>query len=135
MTTIKEMYEGIGKAVNGIGDRTYARSRPKSVDTRLGSYVVVRLPYSIRNGEMDSDGRSNYFSTTAQVELYVRDRSTSASLNGADIDALSEKLGQLMGVFPIVTENMVVSRPRVTLQADDGNGFGVAVVQARLRTR
>lgn len=135
MVEIKEIYYDIGNALKGVCDKVYARSRPKAVDERVGSYLVVALPYRIRNGEMDPEGRYNDFETTAQIEVYVRDRVSAKNPNGADVVAMSEKVGEVMRRFPIATERMVARRPRVTLEGDDGDGFGVAVVQADVRTR
>lgn len=135
MVDIKEIYYDIGNALKGVCEKVYARSRPKAVDERVGSYMVVALPYRIRNGEMDPEGRYNDWATTVQIEVYVRDRVSSKNPNGADVVAMSEKVGEVMRRFPIVTERIVARRPRVTLEGDDGDGFGVAVVQADVRTR
>ena len=135
MTTIKDMYYDIGNAVKGVCARTYARNRPRSAADMPESYAVVRLPYSIVNGETDSSGAFNDFTTTAQIELYVRDSVSARNPNGADVETLSAKTAELWRRFPIVTERLTVTRPRVTMQTDDGNGFGVAIVQATVRTR
>ena len=135
MMDIKQTYYDIGNAVKGICEKVYARSRPKSVEERPESYIVVRLPYSIRNGEMDFAGTYNDYTTEAQIEVYVRDKVSRRNPNGADVEGLSEKVARVMAAFPIRTEGIVVTRPRVTLQADDGDGYGVAIVMGRVRTR
>lgn len=135
MMDIKQAYYDIGKAVKGVCEKVYARNRPKSVENRPESYIVVRLPYSIKNEEMDFAGTYNDYTTTAQIEIYVRDTVSARNPNGADIEGLSEKVARVMEKFPIMTENIVVTRPRVTLQTDDGEGYGVAIVTARVRTR
>jgi len=135
MMDIKQAYYDIGTAVKGVCEKVYARNRPKSVENRPESYIVVRLPYSIKNEEMDFAGTYNDYTTTAQIEIYVRDTVSARNPNGADIEGLSEKVARVMEKFPIMTENIVVTRPRVTLQTDDGEGYGVAIVTARVRTR
>lgn len=135
MMDIKQTYYDIGNAVRGICDNVYAWSRPKAVSDRPDSYMVVRLPYSIVNGETDDDGRFNDFTTTALVEVYVRDSVSARNPNGARIDVMSDKLKTLLSRFPIVTDGIVASGARVTLQSGDGDGFSVAVVQAQVRTR
>ena len=132
---IKQTYYDIGNAVKGICEKTYARSRPKSVDGRPESYIVVKLPYSIRNGEMDFSGAYNDYTTTVQIEIYVRDKVSARNPNGADVPGLSSKVEAVMAKFPISTGSILATRPRVTLQADDGDGFGVCVITAILRTR
>lgn len=135
MMDIKQAYYDIGTAVKGVCEKVYARNRPKSVENRPGSYIVVRLPYSIKNEEMDFAGMYNDYTTTAQIEIYVKDTVSSRNPNGADIEGMAEKVERVMNTFPIMTENIVVTRPRVTLQTDDGEGYGVAIVTARVRTR
>ena len=51
MVDIKQIYFDLGNAVKGICDNVYPRNRPKAVDTKIGSYIVVSAPYTIRNNE------------------------------------------------------------------------------------
>ena len=46
---IKELYQGLWNAVDGICDKRYLKDRPKSVPVRErpDSYIVISLPYSI----------------------------------------------------------------------------------------
>lgn len=133
--TIKQLYQDIYKSVCGICDKTYLRSRPKAVDERVGSYIVIYLPYAIRNNEISSDGEYNSFSTTAQIEVYVRDKVSASNPNQFNVNAMDDIVEKVRGVFPIVTENIVVSSPSITLQTDDGDGFGVTIIQGNLRTK
>ncbi len=135
MVDIKTLYYDIGKAVAGICDKTYPRNRPKSVDTKIGSYIVVYFPSSIVNNEISNDGRFNDYTTTAQIEVYVRDTVSASNPNGFNISKVDEKVKAVLAKFPIITDNIVVSSPRVTLQTDDGDGFSVTIIQGKLRTR
>ena len=135
MISIKTLYNDVGTAVKGICDKVYARSRPKSVDDRPNSYIVVSFPSMIFNNEMNSDGSFNDYSTTAQIEIYVRDKVTPKNPSSLDVSTVDTKVSKVLGLFPIMTDNIVVTKPRVTMQADDGGGFSVTIVQGLLRTR
>lgn len=135
MMTIKQLYQDVYESVKGICDKTYLRSRPKSVEERIGSYLVLSLPYAIRNNEIDESGAYNDFTTTVQIEIYVRDKVSASNPNGFNVNVMDEKVEEVRSVFPISTENVLVISPIITMQDDDGDGFGVTIIQARLRTR
>lgn len=131
--TIETLYNDIGKAMKGICDKIYAKNRPKSVDYRPDSYIVVRLPSGIYNQEI-GDGY-NDFTTTAQIEIYVRNTTSRENPNSFNVAKTSEKVQEVLERFPISTDNIVVTRPVITLQADDGDGFDVTIIQGELRTK
>lgn len=135
MVSIKTLYFDVGNAMKGICDKLYSRSRPKAVDTKINSYIVVYFPSSICNNEMNSSGVYNDFTTTAQIELYVRDKASARNPNTFDVSSVDEKVQEIMDRFPISTKNLIVSNPRITLQTDDGAGFSVTIIQGRLRTK
>ncbi len=135
MIDLKNIYYDLGKAVAGICDKTYPRNRPKAVGTKINSYIVVEIPYVIKNNEISNDGRFNDYTTTAQIEVYVRDTVSASNPNGFNIGKVDEKVKAVLAKFPIITDNIVVSSPRVTLQTDDGDGFSVTIIQGKLRTR
>lgn len=134
---IKDIYHGLWNAVDGICDKRYLKDRPKSVPVseRPDSYIVIRLPYSIYNNEISDNGEYNDFTTTAQIEIYVRDKVSSKNPNEFNVLAMDEKVEKVMELFPIITEDFVVSRPSVTMQTGDGDGFAVTIIQGFLRTR
>ncbi len=135
MVDIKTLYYEMGNTVKGICDKVYPRSRPKSIDTKIDSYIVIYFPSSIVNNEISNDGRYSDYTTTAQIEIYVRDTVSSSNPNGFNITNVDKKVKQVLAKFPISTDNILVSNPRITLQADDGNGFSVTIIQGRLRTK
>ena len=134
---IKELYQGLWNAVDGICDKRYLKDRPKSVPVseRPDSYIVISLPYSIYNNEISDTGVYNDFTTTVQIEIFVRDKVSSKNPNEFNVLAMDEKVEKVMKLFPIITEDFVVSRPSVTMQDSDGDGFAVAIIQGFLRTR
>ena len=134
---IKDIYQGLWNAVDGICDKRYLKDRPKSVPVseRPDSYIVIRLPYSIYNNEISDSGEYNDFTTTTQIEIYVRDKVSSKNPNEFNVLAMDEKVEKVMELFPIITEDFVVSRPNVTMQTGDGDGFSVTIIQGFLRTK
>ena len=135
MISIKDLYFDVGNAVNGICDRVYARNRPKSVNDRTDSYIVVFFPAGIYNNEMNDDGSYNDYTTIAQIEVYVRDKPSSKNPNNFNVSKVDEKVRAVLEKFPISTENILVISPQITLQTDDGNGFSVTIIQGKLRTK
>ncbi len=133
MMTIKTLYNDIGAAMKGVCDKIYPKNRPSSVDTKINSYIVVRLPSGIYNQEIGYG--YNDFVTTAQVEVYVRNKTTSKSPNGFDVATTSDKVQEVLEKFPIATDNITVTRPVITFQSDDGDGFDVTIIQGTLRTK
>ena len=132
---LKQIYYDLGNAVKGICDVVIARNRPYTVDKRYDSFIVVRLPYTIRNNEISDDGSYNDYSTTVQISIYTRNRVSSSLGNCTDLDAMDEKLERVLSVFPIRTPRIIVTKPKVILQTDDGDGFDITMIQGRLRTR
>ncbi len=135
MVSIKTLYFDIGNAVKGICEKVYARNRPKSVDDRPSSYIVVYFPASIYNNEMNSAGTYTDYTTTAQIEVYVRDKAQAKNPNTFDVATVDKKVSAVLDKFPIVTNNLTVTNPRLTMQADDGDGFSVIIIQGDLRTK
>lgn len=132
---LKQIYYDLGNAVKGICDVVIARNRPNTVDKRYDSFIVVSLPYAIRNNEISDDGSYNDYSTTVQISIYTRNRVSSSLGNCTDLDAMDEKLKRVLSVFPIRTPRIIVTKPKVILQTDDGDGFDITMIQGRLRTR
>ena len=132
---LKQIYYDLGNAVKGICDVVIARNRPNTVDKRYDNFIVVSLPYTIRNNEISDDGSYNDYSTTVQISIYTRNRVSSSLGNCTDLDAMDEKLERVLSVFPIRTPRIIVTKPKVILQTDDGDGFDITMIQGRLRTR
>lgn len=132
--TIKELYYDIAKAIKGICDKTYYQDRPTSVEDRPDSYIVISL-YRLYNNEIGQSGEYNDFEGTVQIEVYVRDRASAGNPNAVNLALMSEKVTKVMSLFPIRGDHSTATKPSVTLQDSDGDGFHVTIIQARLRTR
>ena len=134
---IKELYQGLWNTVDGICDKRYLKDRPKSVlvNERPDSYIVISMPYAIYNNEIGDSGVYNDFTTTVQIEIFVRDKVSYKNPNEFNVLSMSDKVDKVMKLFPITTERFTVTRPRVTMQDGDGDGFSVTIIQGFLRTR
>lgn len=135
MISIKTLYFDVGNAMKGVCDRVFQRNRPKAVGKKINSYIVVFFPSSIYNNEMNSDGAYNDYSTTIQIEVYVKDRASADNPNTLDVSQVDEKVKAVMDKFPISTKNIIVTNPMITMQTDDGDGFSVTIIQGKLRTK
>lgn len=135
MISIKTLYFDVGNAMKGVCDRVFPRNRPKSVDKKINSYIVVFFPSSIYNNEMNSDGAYNDYSTTLQIEVYVKDKASADNPNALDVSQVDDKVKSVMDRFPISTKNIIVTNPMITMQTDDGDGYSVTIIQGRLRTK
>lgn len=133
--TIADIYNDIGKAMAGVCDKIYAKNRPKAVDEKIGSYIVVRLPSGIYNEEIGVDGAYNDYTTILQIEVYVRNVTSRQMPNGFALQKMSDKIDMVLKRFPVSGEHLSAIRPMVVVQADDGDGYDAAIIQARLRTR
>ncbi len=135
MVNVKNLYYSVSGAIKGICDKTYYQDRPTSVDERINSYAVVSLPSAIVNNEMDQSGAYRDFTTTVIIEVYVRDNMSASNPIGINLKVMQEKVQSVLGKFPIDTSSVLVSRPELVMQDNDGTGFHVTLIRARLRTK
>lgn len=135
MMYVKQLYYDMAKAVKGICDKVYYQDRPSSTDERIDSYIVVCLPSGVYNNEIGQKGEYNDYETTAQFEIYVRDNTTSANPKAINVCVMSDKVASVLNLFPIKGMNVILTKPAITLQDSDGNGFHCTIIQCKLRTR
>ena len=95
------------------------------------------MRYDIRKEPSEERRQAAYndYTTTAQIEVYVRNKVSRNNVNDFDLSTTSDKVAQILKRFPINTDNLTVIRPMVTMQADDGDGFDVTIIQGQLRTK
>ena len=135
MVSLKTLYYGIAKAVNGICDKGYYQDRPASVTDRPDSYIVINLPSTVYNNELGERGEYNDFSTSIVLEIYVRDVVSASNPNSMDIKKMDEKVSAVLKLFPISTDDFKINNPQITLQTSDKSGFHVTFIQCQLRTK
>lgn len=135
MISLKTLYYGIAKAVNGICDKGYYQDRPTSVEERPNSYIVIVLPSAIRNNELSDNGAYKDFSTSVILEVYVRDLMSASNPVSLDLKTMDEKVSNVLALFPISNKDFKVTKPQVILQTSDDSGFHVTFIRASLRTK
>ena len=135
MVSLKALYYGIARAVNGICDKGYYQDRPASVMDRPNSYIVISLPSVVYNNELSEAGEYNDFSTSVLLEVYVRDLVSANNPNSMDIKTMDEKVDAILKLFPINTKDFKITKPQITFQTSDKSGFHVTFIQARLNTK
>lgn len=132
--SIKDILKSVYDAVEGICERTFIQDRPKSVIDSLNDYMVVKAVSSFNNREVDEKGSYDYYESTVQIEIYVKDRVSASNPNQINILSIDDKVTQVLSLFPIKDRHIHAMRPRVTLSISDGNGFHCTIIQARLTT-
>lgn len=136
MISIKTIYYSLAAQIKGICDKAYYQDRPKAVKDRPNSYIVISLPSNIRNMEIGQRGEYNDYHTTAQIEIYVKDKQSSNNPNAVDINMMDDKVTKVLELFPIKDGKIVVTKPVITLDnVSDGDGFHVTFIQGNLRTK
>lgn len=135
MVSLKTLFYDIAGKVKDVCDETYYQDRPASVDKRINSYLVISMPSSIVNQEINPNGEYNDYTTTVLLEVYVRDKMSSHNPVGVDLKLMDEKVTKVLSVFPINTDKIFVTQPQIVMQDNDDSGFHVTLIRARLRTR
>lgn len=135
MVHAKELLKDMYDAVIGICDKVFLLDRPSSTSDSLNSFIVLSLPSPIVNNEMDDQGESGNFSTTAWFEVYVRDKVSAKNLNAVNINSLDDKVNKVLSLFPIKGEHCTIYQPTVLMTDNDGKQFHMTYIRARLYSR
>lgn len=135
MVSIKTLYYDVARIVKGVCDKTYYQDRPTAIDEKVNSYLVISLPSSIVNQELDPRGGYRDYTTTLLLEVYVRDKMAASNPIGIDLAAMDEKVSKVVKLIPFDTDNIHVTQPEVVLNDNDDSGFHVTLIRARLRTK
>lgn len=135
MVTGKDILEDMYNAVVGMADKTFLVERPASTSDKLNSFIVCSLPSGVFNETIGDSGDYGMYSTTAQFEVYVRDKTSSSNINAINIVKMGELVKALKMRFPIITERCAFSRPVETLNISDGKQFHCTIIQAQVLTK
>lgn len=107
-TLYKEMYNLIkSKGISDVILNTY----PDSLDTGGDKYVVVELPYSLRDIDISNyDVKTSY----ARFTFFAKDKVYKTS-RMPDIVAIETMLDAFTGIFPYVGTNYSMMNPRAVI--------------------
>lgn len=120
------VYDDLVEAVKGITDKTFL-GRPKVVSDKLNSFIVVQLPVNIRNLIAGGIERMPY--TQGTFTVYAKAKSDSTLNPGIQTDLVD----QVIKKFPISTERIAATRPRILMEGEDGYGFQSTLITFTIR--
>lgn len=130
-TTIYQVFTALVNAIQKKTDEKniYLMNRPDIADDNAKSFVVVDLPLQIyRNvvGEGDS-----LATTQGRITLFVKSRTDGTP----NINAMTEKLATLVGIFPLDTDIAAFTNARETLGGKDDYGYQYMIIRFKIRIK
>lgn len=118
---IAEILQSVCECFKGVSENVFPEHRPAATQEQMEDLIVVSLPVSI-------DDQNVWQKSRIQIELLARNRANGVS----NTNRLQEMLNGVSGKFPIVSDRYSITSPIVALKGDDGLGFTIWNVQAKL---
>ena len=130
-TTIYQVFTALVNAIQEKTDETniYLMNSPDIADDKAKSFVVVDLPLQIyRNvvGEGDS-----LATTQGRITLFVKSRTDGTP----NINAMTQKLATLVGMFPLDTDIAAFTNARENLGGKDDYGYQYMIIRFKIRIK
>lgn len=125
---LKDILLTMREHLKDVTPNIFVSDRPKTLSENLSEFMVVSLPVMLYN---KTYGKGyGVTSSYARIEIYVKDR------DGLEQTAkLDDMISRVTEKFPINTDFITISRPRVVLSGADGYGFHIATIQASFITK
>lgn len=118
---LSEILKDVCGRLNNITGAVFPDHRPAAKNEQMDELIVVSIPSMLEEQNAWQKG-------VIRIELMVRDRK-----NGyANIVRLDEILKAVSEKFPIVTPRFSATKPRLIIKGDDGLGFTIWNIQAKL---
>lgn len=118
---VSEVLKDICGRFSDVTEKVFPEHRPSALSKQTDNMIVVSLPVVI-------DDQNAWQKTTLRIEIFARNRSNGISPTGE----LEQILNAVLEKFPIVSERYSVTNPNIVLKGDDGLGFTVWNIQAKL---
>lgn len=118
---IGECLQVICGLLTDVSENVFSDHRPEAKGKQMQDMVVVSLPVTVNDNNVQQD-------TVIRFELMARNKSTGI----ANITRLQQMLDTLTAKFPIVSGRYSFVSPTFVLKGNDGLGYTVWNVQARL---
>ncbi len=118
---ISDCLQAICGMLGDVSKNVFPGHRPEAKGKQMDDMVVVSLPVTIDDQRVQQ-------TTTMRFELIARNKATGV----ANIPRLQEMLDKLSAKFPMSAGRYSVFKPYVALKGNDGLGFTIWNVQARL---
>lgn len=132
-TTIALIYDDLVNAVKGIiePEHIYLGCRPDVIteESPVSRFVVIDLPVHIK--DMAAGNHKFHLTTIGVFHLFVKSKKNS-TLN---VNATSDFMEQLTGLFPISGEYVAATDPKVLTDGIDEYGYSFVTITFGLHTR
>lgn len=111
--------EGFAEA---LGVTVYSEHRPLALQELTDEFLVISLPSLVQD-------QNAFQKTTLRISVYVKNKA-----NGiVNTSRLGEITQSVCDMFPYHSGRYSATKPKLTLQSDDGLGFTVWIIQAKLQ--
>ena len=128
-TVTYQILNSLVKALKPLGVKTYLLNRPKKVDDKMESFIVVDLPVQLRRTTKGYDDYS--YRTTGVIYAFVR-----AQTDGTPyIDRQTTFVKGITELFPIKDDIVECVDPSVLMRGLDETNFQVTTITFTLRTK
>lgn len=128
-TVTYQILNSLVTALKLLGVKTYLFNRPKKVDDKMDTFIVVDLPTQLRRTTKGYDDYS--YRTTGVIYAFVR-----AQTDGTPyIDRQTQFVRSLTELFPLSDDKIEAVNPVVLMRGLDETNFQVTTITFPLRTK
>lgn len=128
-TVTYQILNSLVTALKPLGVKAYLLNRPKKVDEKMDSFIVVDLPTQLRRTTKGYDDYS--YRTTGVIYAFVR-----AQTDGTPyIDRQTQFVRSVTELFPLSDDKIEAVNPIVIMRGLDETNFQVTTITFSLRTK
>lgn len=110
-------------------DYIFVGNRPDKVENKMKEFVVVDIPVEVKDMVV---GNTNFsLNTTGLIHVFTKAKSD-ATLDQVTLYRLVDKIKK---GFPLSAEHITATKPRLLPDGYDENGFHIATLSFRLRSK
>lgn len=132
MVNFHDIYKELNELCKGICDSAYPENRPESVQEKINTFLVFSFP-SIFNWDLVG---SEDFTTTMELEIFVRDKMSKSSPNIIKSEEMGRIVEKVMAKFPYKSEKgwRVGKTRQLIVNKTDGKGFHFTSLYLEVKT-
>lgn len=105
----REITEGLYRSFEGLAEKIYLTSRPLAADSKIKSYIVIRLSSGIR------DRGDTYQTAKALIHIFVKDKPGGVE-DAIKIDSIAQNLCSMM---PLIHPRFTAYDPNFIASGED----------------
>ena len=128
-TVTYQILNSLVKALKPLGVKTFLLNRPKKVDDKMDTFIVIDLPVQIRRPVKGYDDFR--YRTTGVIYAFVRAQTDGSPM----IDRQTSFVRSITELFPITDEIVECVNPSVLMRGLDETNFQVTTITFTLRTK